>query len=182
MTEEKGALFIPPQPGVTDESLERRAKIAHLYRLGVLQIDIAKELEISETIVSRQLAAIRESWRKSAIIDFNEALGRELERIDWIELQACEGWEKSKKDLVVMTRYKNRDGDTVDELKKSNRDGDPRFLQQISWCSEQRARLLGLITNKQQVTKTETRIAIVEVIKSAPKQENDERPVLNSGE
>lgn len=126
-----------------------RRRVAELYLRQWTQVAIAAELGIDQSTVSRDLQAIQKQWRESAIVDMNEAKQRELARIDALELEYWQAWQRSQEDIVSSTS-KHRGADKEDlrreelSLQKKQQDGDPRFLQGVQWCIEQRCKLLGI--------------------------------------
>jgi hypothetical protein len=119
--------------------------IARRYLHGDIQSDIAKDLKISQQMVSRDLKVIRERWLNSSLVDFNEMRARELARIDLVEAEAWAGWERSKR-----ARTKTRmSGDTEQKPSHIVRTtteeiGDPRFLDEVLKCVDKRCQIFGL--------------------------------------
>jgi len=124
-----------------------RRRIADLYLRGRLQAEIADELKIDQSTVSRDLKALYEEWRQSALIDFNEAKARELAKIDHLERTYYEAWERSREDAEVeATKVVDINGGKRYEAQtqRKGQAGDPRFLQGVQWCIERRCRILGV--------------------------------------
>lgn len=132
-----------------------RAQIAGLYLKGRSQRDMAAQMGVSRDIIRYDLDAIRENWKKSALFDFNEAVGKQLARLDMAESEAWDAWEKSKTNRsVTVTRQRRRtlpsasDAvlDNVSEAMKRDeqRDADPRYLQIALDCIKERNKILGL--------------------------------------
>jgi len=124
-----------------------RRKIADLYLKGWLQADIAEELGISDSTVSRDLAAMRKAWLKSALMDFNEAKARELAEIDHLERVAWAEWlesKEAKESTVQKTSTSNRNKRVEAQIRKETRLGDPRYLGIIQWCIDRRCKILGV--------------------------------------
>jgi hypothetical protein len=78
----------------------------------------------------------------------------ELARIDRLEQIAWEAWDDSRKDAeksyadTVRGRV-NGKGKALPDLQKvsqskEGRYGDPRFLERVSWCIEQRCKIIGV--------------------------------------
>lgn len=127
----------------------RRQKIAAAYLRGTTQIEIAAELEVDQATVSRDLKALRAEWMKSALIDINEAKARELAKIDALELEYWAAWKRSQENAEVeTTKMQGSDPEKPGKLEKQKRVegqvGDPRYLQGIERCIEQRRAILGL--------------------------------------
>ena len=124
-----------------------RAQIAALYCQGVLQIEIASRLGLSQQQVSYDLLAVRRQWLESSLRDFNSAKAEQLAKLDRIEGAAWEAFERSRqtKEITVQARDLTPNGDTDRvSVKKENQVGDPRFLEICHKCVERRCRILGL--------------------------------------
>lgn len=130
----------------------QRSRIAGLYASGWSQQAIARHLELTESMVSRDLDAIRDEWVASAVVDFNLARQRELDTLDHIEAQAWEGWERSCENAETAEATIDAYGSKSVKKKSVGQAGDPRFLMVIHKCSESRAQLLGLVTKNLDLT------------------------------
>lgn len=136
----------------TDQVAQRRERVAELYLKGQSQTSIAQELGVVQSQISYDLNAIREEWKAARIRDFNEAQEIELSKIDNMEREYWEAWERSKqvktrkskkiKGQAVADRSTPRDVETTDTTEERN--GDPRYLQGVQWCIDRRIELLGL--------------------------------------
>ena len=138
-----------------------RVLVADLYKKGYEQNDIAKVVGICQATVSNDIKALIEDWRKSSLIDINDAQQVELMRINKLEVEYWEAWEESKKEFKSSSVKKkgaipvqNKDGENITvspietTLRNENRCGDPRYLQGIQWCINKRCEILGLDTVK----------------------------------
>lgn len=133
---------------------ERRVIVADMYLTGYSQPQIAEELGISQPTVSRDLTAIRKQWQREAVDSFDIVQKRELARIDKIESEAWEAWRRS----IGISRSETTtvEGGTPDKkgvvsakstkkvVRTDNLVGDPRFLDQVKWCIEQRLKIYGV--------------------------------------
>jgi predicted transcriptional regulator len=161
--------------------VNRRRFVAEAYLNGKTQAVIAEELGVTQATVSLDLKAIQEEWTRSTLIDFNEQKGAQLAKIDEIERAAWEGWNRSVKAAVTKTKERvlavppPKDDDQsapsrkkgvvplvpvkVTENKKLvGQAGDPRFLERVSWCVEQRSKLLGLYPKEE---KPQTNVYVI---------------------
>lgn len=124
----------------------QRRQIASMYLRGRLQAEIAEELKISPATVSRDLKALQEEWRRSALIDIDTAKARELAKIDELECTYWVAWERSQEDAESETKkvVDSGDGKRYEaQTQRKGQAGDPRFLQGIQWCIERRCKILG---------------------------------------
>jgi hypothetical protein len=115
-----------------------------MYLRGVMQGDIAKELQLSHATVSRDLALLQKEWQTARLYDMNEAKNKELARIDVLERTYWDGWERSKLDAEAETEAISSPGNTVLLHSSRGQNGDPRFLQGIMTCIERRCSILGI--------------------------------------
>ena len=125
----------------------RREKVAARYIQGQSQHEIATAFGISQTTVSRDLDAIRESWKQSAIRDYGLAVAKELAKVDRIERRAWDAWEKSLRPRVTVSNEKNALGDKRRKVVEGQ-SGNPSHLQIVLQCVERRCQLLGLYEAK----------------------------------
>ena len=129
-----------------------RRRVAALYLQGRYQVDIAAELGIDQSTVSRDLKAIRKEWRASSVRDFDEARAQELAKIDELEREAWAAWERSKAETRTVTRRRRQvpagDGTAGElseqSLKTEQRHGDISYWNAVLKCVERRCALLGL--------------------------------------
>lgn len=121
--------------------------IADLYLRGHRQSEIAQQLELHQTQISYDLRIIQKRWRESSIINFNEAKQRELARIDALEREAWQAFERSKAEHKRTRQSKRTGGETESSdafIEREDRDGDPRFMEIILKCIVQRSNILGI--------------------------------------
>ena len=127
---------------------ERRARVAErLTRGGRRQFEVATELGISEATVSRDVKAIEAEWHQQAVKDVAERKAVELAKINLVEREAWEAWDRSKQDaetLRVRQRGTGEDTETETEKVVRSQYGDPRFLDVVLECVNLRWKLLGL--------------------------------------
>ncbi len=119
------------------------ARIAAMFLEQRPQTEIAKELGLVQSVISRDLAEVKRRWRMSSLIDINEAKQRELARIDALESEYWQAWERSCHERVK-TRTE-QEGQAIKAIvTREQRDGNPAFLNGIQNCIEQRCKILGI--------------------------------------
>lgn len=131
-----------------------RHEIARLYLQLFTQAEIARQVNLNQSNVSRHLAAIQEEWRAARVRDLDLAKSRELARIDEVERAAWEQWKRSIKDAVERVTEQvegpaGADGKPTGARLKAleriaGRCGDPRYLSVIDNCVDRRCKILGL--------------------------------------
>ncbi len=130
---------------------QRRKTVARLYLQHRTQWEIAREVGVNQATVSRDLKAIQAEWQKERLEDFLQAKLRELARIDQLEREYWEAWERSCEPREVKTQEKidrgeggQKDSRLRAGMRTERRDGNPAFLDGVQWCLEYRAKVLGI--------------------------------------
>ncbi len=119
------------------------AEIARLYLRGITQAEIGEQIGVSQRQVSYDLAILRERWKQSSLIDFDAAKAEELAKIDALEAEYWQAWNESKREKKRQAA-KKRGEQTETSLTTEERNGDPRYLQGVQWCIEQRCKILEI--------------------------------------
>lgn len=140
---------MPDVVGSRHRTKNQRARdlviIAEMYLGGALQTEIAQKLGITQARVSQELRVIQKEWEKRYAGTIHELKMRELAKIDSLELMYLEQFQKSMKMARVTREEKQGTKESyVKERTEESQLGDPRYLQGIQWCIEQRCKLLGL--------------------------------------
>ena len=124
------------------------ARISELYLRGKPQAEIAEEIGVSQGQVSKDLSIIRTRWRKQTTVNMDEAKNKELARIDVLEREYWEAWERSKGEQV---KGRQKQSDTGGKKKiewatveKVQLIGNPAFLAGVEKCIDMRCKLLGI--------------------------------------
>jgi hypothetical protein len=139
-----------------------RSEVAELYLRGYDYVEIAERLnktrqyQLSPANIANDISKIHERWQKSYLSDYDKLKARELARIDTLERAYWQAWEKSKEKKEKLRTLKIDDSmadkrgtkrPTFSRLKaekeEENRDGDPKFLEGIQWCIQQRCKIMG---------------------------------------
>lgn len=147
-----------------------RSFIARLYLQGKTQQVItdaindryAKQeigIHLSRQSILNDIKWIRKQWLDSALVDFNEVKAVELAKIDDLEREYREAWERSQRDAETRIAEKTSAGQadakkkgttsTKAVSKKVGQVGNPKFLEGVQWCIEQRIKIFGLHAPKQ---------------------------------
>jgi hypothetical protein len=121
----------------------RRVQVADLYLQAWPQTQIAEHLGITQSTVSVDLKMIQRQWRESSVRNFDAAREVEIRKIDRVEREAWDAWERSKKPSQEATV--EGEGPTQKTRKRmKNQNGDPRYLEIVRACIADRRALLGL--------------------------------------
>lgn len=127
-----------------------RRRAADLYLKGWLQVDIADELGLDQSTVSRDLKALHQVWLDAALVDFDQIKARELAKIDRLEREYWEAWDRSCRDIETVTekgkavRGATQPNQVEKVVRRQGRACDARFLSGILRCIEKRCEILGL--------------------------------------
>lgn len=130
------------------QRLADRERIAALRLKAWTQPMIAREVGVSEATVKRELRIIEAEWREAAKEDIATIKARELRKLDDLETEAREQWERSKKDWqkkVVEDRPNGAKGGggRFAKVETGGQCGDPRYLAIMVDIGKRRAALLG---------------------------------------
>ncbi len=118
--------------------------ISDMYLKGMRQVDIAVKTGHSQSTVSRYINRAIERWQKDQVHNIDAQRTVELEKINNIELEAWNAWERSKSDKETKSKKQTSEDRTEVQYRTESLVGDPRFLQQVQWCINKRCELLGL--------------------------------------
>jgi hypothetical protein len=125
---------------------QRRSIVARLYLQQRTQAEIARQVEVNQGTVSRDLMAIQAEWQRVRLDEFMQAKVRELARIDQLEREYWDAWERSRQGLERTVQEKTT-APTGDRLKAGTRtegrDGNPEFLRGVERCVEMRCKIIG---------------------------------------
>jgi hypothetical protein len=131
----------------------RRAKVAAMILRGTTnQYEIAAKLgmepENGRRTISYDIAAIEAEWKDKAARVLGAAKGKELDRLDALEAEYWAAWERSKQPReshkAARRSRPEKGAEEATELRKEQRDGNPRFLEGILACIKKRCEILGL--------------------------------------
>ena len=126
----------------------RRHHVAELYLGGKYQVEIARLVGVSQQQVSLDLKAIQKAWFASSIRNFDEVKAEQLAKIDYVERQALDAWERSLQPREVTVQEVIDGEHRINKVshRKEPQGGDPRYLQIAQRCIDQRCDILGLST------------------------------------
>jgi hypothetical protein len=127
---------------------QRRHFVASQYIKGDSQWTIAQATGVTQQQICADLKVIREKWLHSMLRDFDALKSEELAKIDAIETEAWKAWQASLEPYIVRVREKVMGPQgTVAKVvrRRERRIGDPRYLERIQKCVDQRCAILGLL-------------------------------------
>lgn len=139
------------------ELADRRKDVATRYLRGEQQAEIAGALGVDIATISRDLATLRSLWLESAVRDFDAARAQELAKIDAVEREYWEAWERSKQNKEISTQEIGADKKVKKaSLRKEGQSGNPAYLDGVLKCIERRCQILGLDAPKRFVIDWDT--------------------------
>jgi predicted transcriptional regulator len=123
---------------------ERRMLVAEMYKAGKTQTEIAESLGVNQSNISRDIRHLVKGWWQSGLYDIHLARKIELDKLNALEEEYWKGWVRSCKDAEILIVKESSKVGVESTTKTIVRIGDPRFLEGIQRCVEQRIKLLGL--------------------------------------
>lgn len=138
--------------------MQRRQEVAVRYLKGEQQYDIGRALGMSQAQVSMDLKAVRELWLASTLRDFDAIKSEQLAKVDQVEIEAWQAWQRSQQPREVSLTEQAEGGEVMApdgtlkpksptrkaSMRREGQAGDPRFLERIQKCIDQRCTILGL--------------------------------------
>jgi len=125
--------------------------IARWYCEGRPQIEMAEELGVDENYVVEAIRTLRSEWA-SRRDDFNTRKDEELAKLDNLEQEAWQAWQRSCEERIVTRvhlermRPSSQDEPVITEqvITKEARDGNPIYLEMVFRCIDRRIKMLGM--------------------------------------
>ena len=141
-----------PKTKTQEQLMARRQQVSELYLQCLSMAEIGVKVGVSAVTVYKDICWAREQWR-TRCADAIEALKqKELGRIDHLEIEYWRGYKRSCRDAVTVT-HETGSGTLghgelgqIDKRKTQivGQAGDPRFLDGVGKCIEQRRRIVGM--------------------------------------
>lgn len=142
--------------------------LADLYVKQVSQMEIAKRLGISQGQVSNDLKKLLKRWEESRTYDIDRYKREQLHKIDMIEQEMWECWERSKHTpKTIITKSKSGEIGHVFNPATARKEtqqnekywkagsteempvgGDMQYMNGIQWCVQERIKILGIYAPK----------------------------------
>ena len=139
---------MPRSPAEEIKLEARRMKASQLYLRGTTKLSqIARELGVDKSQISRDFKCIKAEWQKRYAQDLNTAKAEELSRIEDLLLEYWTAWHRSQENKETrQSEQSDTEGGSRKKasIKTEGKEGNPAFLQGVERCSEQRRKLLGL--------------------------------------
>jgi hypothetical protein len=127
--------------------IRRRVKVAALMAKGVSnQYTILVQLGMEpnqQSTISRDIRVIYRWWQLRVARKYDKHVAQQVARLEWVLDEASAAWERSKQPRES-TRSRTGDRGKSAELKKEQRDGNPKFLDVIVKTTDKLCELLDL--------------------------------------
>ena len=136
-----------------EQILEDRVKVAEMFVQSYTLRQIAEEVckdrpyKLSHVQICQDIKTVVAQWKTDTSAFIDERMESDLMKLERIENEAWQAWERSKG--IKRTRTKTKVGDVVtNTIKDENLVGDPKFLEVIRQVLQDRANLLGYMAPK----------------------------------
>jgi len=127
------------------QRMERLPDVIKLYLQGVSVRDIGRRVKIPVNSVYNDLKYARKMWLRKIAASAEEYLTAEVEKINLIESEAWEQWERSKLNATTKGIEKDDKGKTTKKTQTvRGQSGDPRYLEVALKCIDKRCRMLKI--------------------------------------
>src|ERR1700719_1943922 len=149
---------------------QRRADIMELRLKGYTNTQIAKELHVSNSVVSVEIKKIEDMYRASALVNMDVLKREASDTLMYLRNENIKAWERSQTDEETMVGTKSKkpgkkpkkgeEADVPDDVTetvthtKRGRDGNPAFLMGAERALEKWMQLWGLIDVKKEEDKS----------------------------
>lgn len=137
-------------PRVRLHVLERRREVAQRYLRGERQSSIAQFFAVSQAQISMDLKAIHAEWLNRVLQDFSTAKAEELAKLDAIEREAWDAWQRSQSEAEVTSQSLTMPDKRKVSVQRKTQVGDARYLEVVLQCIQRRCALLGLDAPRQE--------------------------------
>ena len=152
--------------------------ITEMYLKGKTQAAIADHVGVTQQQICYDIKAITAKWEEKAIRNIDALKNQELDRINMLEREYWQAWERSQEDKIVTSKATKRkaaeigdghddDGEpteivapgsieVTDTEQITGNVGNPAFLAGVQWCISERCKLLGIYapTKAEQITRS----------------------------
>lgn len=152
-------IFKNMDPDMGSDNTERNKRIMRLYVQGKTQKHIAGVVNLTRQRVSQIIKDVRAAWKVNYSSDFNLMINEQLAKIDAVEEELWAAWERSKQfrrhlinkagvEKGEKTSTLQEEYDVDEGMNVIPPEGNPKFLQQIQNCIDQRSKFLGLYSSE----------------------------------
>lgn len=154
--EKRGHKRTPAQRLGDLEFISKGLLAGRSHQLIAWQLSQERPYNLTRSQISKDAQKIYAEWREAYLHNVNSVKARELARLDLVESQAWEAWERSQQPQTETEEVEiddNMDGRASYSRRKSTekstgRVGEVKYLQTIEGCIRARCRILGLESPK----------------------------------
>lgn len=162
-TEEK-ILMARPNKLSQAEREERHDLLAQMYVKGYTQAEMAAELGLVQSTINKEIRKMVDRWAGTKFEDLDRYKSEQLHRINMMESELWEAWEKSKTARKVIVN-KSKSGELLNDVdaitgrpikvqedkywklattEEEATGGDMQYMNGIMWCVSERSKILGI--------------------------------------
>jgi len=121
---------------------KRRYDAAQMNLAGMTLAQIGQKLGVDPATVCRDLAWVRQEWRKGAVENFDQARALELAKLNHLEKCCWQAWERSQQDKVTRIEVRSTPEGGYTREKRETQAGKPSLLEGVFQCISKRMKLL----------------------------------------
>ncbi len=121
----------------------RTAQVAELWLKGYSIKRIATAVEMNHRQVRELVLKSKAIWIKRKELALTDVVAEQLRRVDLIEMNAWDAWDRSQEEQVETKVQTTKDGVFKTRTTKASA-GEARFIEIALKCVEQRCKLLGV--------------------------------------
>lgn len=134
----------------------QRLECLELYLGGMWQSEIARKLRMSQSQVSRDIAAAHELWAERTTYNLDAEKAKRLAEIDALERRYTLAFARTVGIHKVTTKETGTgaEGCAIDKTvtRTEKLAGEASFLSGLAWCISERCRILGTYAATKQIT------------------------------
>ena len=141
-------------------------KLITLWCQGTPIHEIANQLNVSNRTNFKDLAKLRKQWANDIRSNIDEFVAEQCRKIDHLEMLAYAAWFRSC-ETEESTRSTASDSPSGRHSKITKTEkptsGDPRYLEKVQWCIEQRLKLVGAYAPEKHIDVTPPRLVDIKI-------------------
>lgn len=134
------------KPGTARTAVEiehDRHGAVKLSLMGWTYDDIADLYGVSPDTIRSDIRKARQRWIDTQIDDIGEHQQNQLAQVDHLMKEAWDAWYDSRRPQIT-TKTRVVAGERREDIEVKEQAGDPRYMDIIKWCVNERSKLLGL--------------------------------------
>ena len=131
------------------EQAQLERMVSTRYAQGASQAEIAEELNVTQQHISQVLKKVLDKWTLSNIADIDKIKREELNKLNFLELEYMQAWERSKLNAEKsITKAESSNPTKPEKYTKQKvsegQCGDPRYLEGVERVIKRRCEIIGI--------------------------------------